>query len=110
MRPMQTILSLTVVITMGCENSEESSSSIAQTMNTVEGPLESDTEQSYSPGDCCFAACVISLGGGIGFCEANLGSKVKFGECGERSKGYCQYKGKPFAYASWGKCSGRSGC
>lgn len=109
MRLVQTILSVAAVLVVGCGSMEESVSLETSTMTLAARLPEADAEPEYQPGDCCYADCVVSRGGGVGFCEANIG-KPPYGECTSRSKGYCQLKGKTFAYATWGKCGSRSGC
>lgn len=108
MRLLPTALSFVIPVMMSCGCPEEGLPP-AQTSSTVENHPNSDETQSYTPGDCCYAACLVSIGGGVGFCEHNLG-KLRYGECGKRSEGYCQYKGKPYAYAYWDRCSPRGGC
>ena len=108
MRLVQMILSVAAVLVVGCGSMEESASSDAESLSTAGGFSEAAQGEEYQPGDCCYADCVISRGGGVGFCEANIG-KPPYGECTSRTRGYCQLKGKTFAYATWGRCGSRSG-
>lgn len=98
----------TVTVALGCGSDEDTSPSTTQTVPLESAPPVSTTED-YHPGDCCYAECITSMGGGVGFCSEKIG-KIAYGECTSRAKGYCQYKGLPFFEAYWARCTNQSGC